>query len=155
MLGVKRRGGLAIVLGSSFCRAFSSKSNQYPPFVYHEAYSCPWPETHRFPMAKFRILKETLTNSGAFRGTFEKPPHPLETEDGMNHVYAVHDVDYVDRFVANQLTAEEKRRIGLDFNEHLVYRTLAEVSIPCHHSLPPIFVILSLITYPLVTYTLS
>jgi acetoin utilization deacetylase AcuC-like enzyme len=77
-------------------------------------------------MAKFRVLKETLVNSGAFRGTFVTPTHPFD-DDGMTHVYAVHDQDYVDRFLANALTHDEKRRIGLAFNEHLVYRTLAEV----------------------------
>ena len=87
-------------------------------------------------MAKFRILKETLQNSGAFRGTFERPPHPLDTVDGMKNVYTVHDANYVDRFVANQLTAAEQRRIGLDFNEHLVYRTLAEVALQYHYPPP-------------------
>ena len=132
MYAIKRRrsAGLVFSLGTSLChltRAFSAKNTPYPPMVYHEAYSCPWPEGHRFPMAKFRLLKESLTKSGAFRGTFERPLHPFETDDGMKHVYAVHDMNYVDRFVANQLTATEQRRIGLDFNEHLVYRTLAEV----------------------------
>lgn len=103
-----------------------------PPMVYHEAYSCPWPEAHRFPMAKFRVLKDSLVNSGAFRGNFDTPPHPMETPDAMRHVYAVHDKQYVDRFIAGQLTYEEKRRIGLDFNDHLVYRTLAEVGGTMH-----------------------
>jgi hypothetical protein len=78
-------------------------------------------------MAKFRVLKDTLVRSGAFRGEFITPPHPMEVADGMRHIYAVHDQQYVDRFMAGQLTSEEKRRIGLDFNDHLVYRTLAEV----------------------------
>jgi acetoin utilization deacetylase AcuC-like enzyme len=104
----------------------------FPPFVYHDGYSCPWPENHRFPMNKFRMLKDALVNSGIYRGPFVKPPHPIETSDGMDVIYAVHCPDYIGRFVNGKLTAEEKRRIGLDFNEHLVFRTLAEVGGTVH-----------------------
>ena len=127
LLRSRRRRTLALVgCTATAAHALSTATTSYPPFVYHDAYSCPWPADHRFPMAKFRVLKETLVNSGAFRGTFVTPTHPFD-DDGMTHVYAVHDQDYVDRFLANALTHDEKRRIGLAFNEHLVYRTLAEV----------------------------
>jgi hypothetical protein len=54
-----------------------------PPFIYHEKYSIPWPENHRFPMNKFKYLKDTMVNSGIYKGPFENPPHPLEIPDGM------------------------------------------------------------------------
>ena len=130
----------ALLGAATAARALTTTTSSYPPFVYHEAYSCPWPPNHRFPMAKFHVLKETLVNSGAFRGNFVTPTHPLNDSDGgagMAHVYAVHDRDYVDRFVANVLTHEEKRRIGLDFNEHLVHRTLAEVGGTVTHTHAP------------------
>ena len=105
-----------------------------PPFVYHEAYSCPWPEKHRFPMPKFRALKDVLVNGGIFKGDFAKPPHPLEVAQGLDAIYLTHERQYVDRFLSNTLSKEETRRIGLDFNEHLVYRTLAEVGGTIHAS---------------------
>ncbi|MFZ9947747.1 MAG: histone deacetylase, partial [Vulcanococcus sp.] len=35
-----------------------------PPFVYHPAYSAPLPSSHRFPMAKFRLLHQLLQDQG-------------------------------------------------------------------------------------------
>ena len=48
--------------------------------------------------------------------------------DYMDSVYTVHDEGYVDRFVSESLSAEEKRKIGLAFTEDLVRRTFAEVA---------------------------
>ena len=50
----------------------------------------------------------------------------------MDAVYLAHDRDYIDRFLRNELTSVEKRRINLDFNEHLVYRTFAEMGGTLH-----------------------
>lgn len=105
-----------------------------PPFVYHDAYSCPWPETHRFPMAKFRLLKETLLSSQIFNGDFRCPPHPLESTQVMDAVYLAHDRRYIERFCNGELSTEERRKVGLDFNDHLVYRTFAEIGGTLHAS---------------------
>ncbi|MDP7993978.1 MAG: histone deacetylase, partial [Synechococcus sp. SP2 MAG] len=34
------------------------------PLVYHQAYSAPLPSSHRFPMAKFRMLFAALSELG-------------------------------------------------------------------------------------------
>ncbi|MDB4651280.1 histone deacetylase, partial [Synechococcus sp. AH-551-E05] len=34
------------------------------PVVYHPRYSAELPSTHRFPMAKFRLLHQLLLNQG-------------------------------------------------------------------------------------------
>lgn len=34
------------------------------PLVFHEDYSPPLPEGHRFPMPKFRLLRDHLVESG-------------------------------------------------------------------------------------------
>ena len=34
------------------------------PLVYHPSYSFPFPGRHRFPMEKFRLLHERLTEAG-------------------------------------------------------------------------------------------
>ena len=103
-----------------------------PPFVYHPAYSCPWPSTHRFPMAKFRLLRDVIVNSGIHSGDFHSPPHPFDESSFMEAVYLAHDRDYIDRFCNDKLTMEEKRMINLDFNEHLVYRTFSEMGGTLH-----------------------
>ena len=111
-------------LHSSFIR---NPLKNYPPLIYHDEYSCPWPEDHRFPMNKFMTLKDTLRNSGIFTGEFYTPVNPLDCEDSLQYVYAAHDRDYIQRFIHNQFTDLEKRKIGLDFNSYLVRRTFSEV----------------------------
>ena len=45
-----------------------------PPFGYHPAYSAPLPSSHRFPMAKFRMLQELLLRQGlAVADQFHQP----------------------------------------------------------------------------------
>ena len=34
------------------------------PLVYHDDYSPPFPASHRFPMEKFRLLRDHLIDSG-------------------------------------------------------------------------------------------
>lgn len=101
--------------------------SQYPPIVYDEGYSCPWPATHRFPMSKFMDLKNVLVNSRSFLGKFDVPLNPLDCPILMDLVYEVHEQSYVHKFLNDQLNSTEKRRIGLDFNEYLVRRTFLEV----------------------------
>ena len=111
---------------------FHPLAKSFPPFVYHDAYSCPWPSSHRFPMNKFLNLKQYLVRENIFDGSFTLPPHPLEVDELMAHVIAVHDKEYVDRFIHGKLSKEEKRMIGLEFSDHLVYRTFAEVGGTIH-----------------------
>jgi len=78
-------------------------------------------------MNKFVTLKDTLRNSGIFTGEFHTPINPLDCDDILRYVYAAHNIDYIQRFIKNQFTDLEKRKIGLDFNSYLVRRTFSEV----------------------------
>lgn len=105
-----------------------SRALSCPPFVYSNFYSCPWPPQHRFPMDKFVNLMHHLRNENIYNQPFWTPSHPCDANsDIFNDIYDVHDKNYIDNFRQNLLTENQKRRIGLDFNEHLVHRTLAEV----------------------------
>jgi len=83
-------------------------------------------------MSKFSDLHQTLVRSGAYKGPFETPDHPLdatsEGQDMLDAIFAVHDHAYLDRFLNNKLSETEKRRIGLHFDDQdvLVRRTLSE-----------------------------
>ena len=98
------------------------------PLVYHPAYSCPWPATHRFPMWKFADLKAHLSkiglaNADSLHRPRDDPPHEW--------FEAVHDPQYYRSFLAATLGEAAERRIG--FKEEtrtpaLIQRTLLEVS---------------------------
>jgi acetoin utilization deacetylase AcuC-like enzyme len=89
------------------------------PFVYHQAYSAPLPSSHRFPMAKFRLLHQMLLDQGlAEPGQIHQPlPAP------RRWLELVHQPRYHRAFARGELTHAEQRRIGLPATTPLVQRT--------------------------------
>lgn len=89
------------------------------PLVYHPAYSAPLPSSHRFPMAKFRMLEERLR-----RGRFADPAHwwqPLPAP--RRWMELVHSRTYLEAFAQGRLEPAALRRIGLPATTPLVRRT--------------------------------
>lgn len=78
------------------------------------------PEGHKFPTAKYRLLREMLQSDSAF--AFE--PAPLA--DGAT-IALVHDRAYVDAFLDGTIDPRIIRRIGFPWSEQLVRRTCASV----------------------------
>jgi acetoin utilization deacetylase AcuC-like enzyme len=87
---------------------------------YTDHYAVPLPDGHKFPMRKYRMLRDALTPTGRF--TFE--PAPLAPEQT---VALAHDAAYVRAFVDGTLDRLVMRRIGFPWSEQLVLRTLASV----------------------------
>ncbi|HWX94398.1 MAG TPA: histone deacetylase [Terriglobales bacterium] len=87
---------------------------------YTDHYSVPLPPEHRFPIQKYRMLRELLERDGLF--AFE--PAPLAE---LETIALAHDWTYMDAFVHGRLSAEAVRRIGFPWSEGLVTRTLASV----------------------------
>lgn len=123
----------------------------HAPFVYHEEYSFEnWPESHTFPMDKFRSLAQTLTTKyyNDNNTQFDRPGtssqalvrretdffRPLDFEDvPISHWIEpiMEDSEYLYRFLSGTLTTEEARYIG--FREQttrtpLIRRTVLEVA---------------------------
>lgn len=93
------------------------------PLIYHEDYSPPFPAGHRFPMAKFRLLKEQLLASGITREEQLLRPAICPPE-----VLALaHCPAYIERFMNGTLGREEQRRLGLPWSEALARRTVRAV----------------------------
>ncbi|SBO44385.1 histone deacetylase [Cyanobium sp. NIES-981] len=94
-----------------------------PPLVYHPAYSAPLPSSHRFPMAKFRLLLERLQQLElAGPGELHQPlPVP------RRWLEAVHPRTYHQAFARGELSRADQRRIGLPATEPLVRRTWLSV----------------------------
>ncbi|QKE61978.1 histone deacetylase [Aquipseudomonas campi] len=95
----------------------------YLPLVYHDDYSPPFPAGHRFPMEKFRLLRDHLVDSGLTTDSELQRPQICPPE-----VLALaHCPAYIERFLAGELTAQEQRRLGLPWSEALARRTVRAV----------------------------
>src|SRR5438105_894180 len=78
----------------------------------------PLPPKHKFPIEKYRILRETLTAEGQF----QLLPAPFaERRD----VELIHDAEYVEAFLTGRLSDAAMRKIGFPWSEMLVKRTMA------------------------------
>jgi acetoin utilization deacetylase AcuC-like enzyme len=87
---------------------------------YCDHYEIPLPPGHKFPMRKYRLLRETLTADGLFEFS-EAPQADFET------ITLVHDAKYVSGFLSGDIDPAIIRRIGFPWSVSLVKRTLASV----------------------------
>jgi acetoin utilization deacetylase AcuC-like enzyme len=78
----------------------------------------PLPPGHKFPLSKYRLLRERLTAEQ----TFDLRDAPLATRE---EVLRVHTEAYADGFLTGQLEPNAMRRIGFPWSTELVTRTLA------------------------------
>jgi acetoin utilization deacetylase AcuC-like enzyme len=85
---------------------------------YTDSYVLPLPAGHRFPIAKYELLRKALAATGLFR--FE--PAPLAPPEIIE---LAHDRAYVSAFLGGTLGDQAMRRIGFPWSEGLVERTLA------------------------------
>ena len=89
------------------------------PLVYHPSYSFPFPDRHRFPMEKFRLLHERLRDGGvAGAANLHRPGRARPALLSLAHC-----PEYLDRFLGNRLGEREAKRMGLPWSEDLVRRT--------------------------------
>jgi acetoin utilization deacetylase AcuC-like enzyme len=87
---------------------------------YSDQYEIPLPPGHKFPIRKYKLLREELQASGAF----EFVPAPLASPE---MIQLVHNPEYVRGFLGGTLANAVMRRIGFPWSEGLVLRTLASV----------------------------
>lgn len=93
------------------------------PLVYHDEYSPPFPATHRFPMEKFRLLRDHLIDSGLTTDADLLRPAPCSPDIlGLSHCPR-----YIERFCSGELGHDEQRRLGLPWSAPLAQRTVRAV----------------------------
>lgn len=83
----------------------------------------PLPPGHRFPMEKYRLLRERLLADGVLRPD-ELEEAPLASREELA---LAHDAGYLDQVFTGQLTELEQKRIGLPWSEALLARSRASV----------------------------
>lgn len=78
------------------------------------------PEGHKFPMEKYRLLRQELERDGLYEMETATPAT-------LEMIERVHDPSYVAEFASGTLSAQAVRRIGFPWSASLVSRTLCSV----------------------------
>ena len=91
-----------------------------PRLFYCDHHAFPLPPGHKFPVEKYRLVRETL----AADGYYHLEPAPFADPAAIERV---HDSGYVRAFLAGTLDARILRQIGFPWSKQLVERTLASV----------------------------
>jgi len=86
-----------------------------------DRYPLPLPEGHRFPAAKYRMLRHRLETHAAAGAPLEFIEPHAATDDEL---LRVHERGYVGRVFAGTLSTAEVRRIGFPWSRALVERSL-------------------------------
>jgi acetoin utilization deacetylase AcuC-like enzyme len=87
---------------------------------YCDHHEIPLPLGHKFPITKYRLIRDLLRNDGFY--LFERAPL---ADTGILEL--AHDPEYVAQFLSGGLSDAAVRRIGFPWSEGLVRRTLASV----------------------------
>jgi acetoin utilization deacetylase AcuC-like enzyme len=90
---------------------------------YSDTFVLPLPDHHRFPMAKYRLLRERLVDERLVAADDLHVPDPI----GWDELRLVHDAAYVDAVANGTLPAEAQRRIGFPWSEMMVERSRRSV----------------------------
>jgi acetoin utilization deacetylase AcuC-like enzyme len=88
-----------------------------------DTYEVPLPQGHRFPMPKYRLLRERLVGAGVLRRD------ELEESDLIDRgsLLLAHTPDYLDAIFSGGLSPADQRRLGFPWSEALVARSRASV----------------------------
>ena len=92
-----------------------------------DQYRVPLPPGHRFPMAKYRQLREALLARGLVRPEELVPAQPAPVEELLR----VHSTRWVEAVLGGQLSDAEVRRLGFPWSEELAVRSRAAVGGTC------------------------
>ena len=90
-------------------------------------YTIPLPPGHRFPIAKYQMLRDRVVGDGLVPTECVHEP----ARAPVDALLLVHTADYVRRLTEGALSEAEQRRIGLPWSEALVERSYRAVGGTC------------------------
>ncbi|MBV9670781.1 MAG: histone deacetylase [Acidobacteriales bacterium] len=90
------------------------------PLYTTDHHEIPLPPGHKFPLQKYRMVRELLARDGLFAFC------PAEFGE-LSTIRLAHDADYVAQFMSGTLAPSMMRRIGFPWSEGLIARTLSSV----------------------------
>jgi acetoin utilization deacetylase AcuC-like enzyme len=86
---------------------------------YSDHFVLPLPEGHRFPMAKYSMLRERVAGDGICGPGELRMPRAVTDEE----ILRAHSPHYLERVVSGSLTDKEIRRIGFPWSKRMVERS--------------------------------
>lgn len=90
---------------------------------YSDTYTVPLPEGHRFPMEKYRLLRDTLLAEGVVAAGELHEAVPVHPEQ----LLVAHSARYVNTYCDGTVDPKIVRRIGIPWSPAFVRRSLASV----------------------------
>ena len=90
---------------------------------YSDTFVLPLPEHHRFPMAKYRLVRECLLDERVLSPADLSVPDAIDWTD----LRLVHDAAYVEAVAAGTIPPEMQRRIGFPWSPMMVERSRRSV----------------------------
>jgi acetoin utilization deacetylase AcuC-like enzyme len=90
---------------------------------YSDTFVLPLPDTHRFPMAKYRRLRERLIDERVLDVSDLAVPNPVDWDD----LRLVHTAAYVDAVANGTLAADAQRQIGFPWSPEMAERSRRSV----------------------------
>ncbi len=94
-----------------------------PRFFYPDTPELPLPAKHRFPISKYRLLREKVMSEALLGDADLVPSPPISIE----HLLNAHSSSYVTKVLNGTLSPDEQRRIGLPWSMTLAQRSRATV----------------------------
>lgn len=86
---------------------------------YTDHFELPLPDDHKFPMSKYRLLRQRVMNAAWASACTLAVPHAASNEE----LQLVHSPEYVSRVATGRLSEKELRRIGFPWSPQLVERS--------------------------------
>ena len=90
------------------------------PIAFHPLYKHPLPSGHRFPMLKYDLLPQQLLYEGTVILSDFFEPKICD----LQHVLAVHSIEYVTDLITLNLNSKAARKIGFPLSKQLIEREL-------------------------------
>ncbi len=103
----------------SYCVDSRKESRLLLQAFFSDHIEFPLPQSHRFPISKYRMLRQRLEN-GSFAASIRvRPPDPASDEQ----LLLVHTPQYLNQLKFGKLTRMQERRIGFPWSLELVERS--------------------------------
>src|SRR5579862_381818 len=90
---------------------------------YSDTFVLPLPDHHRFPMAKYRLLRERLVAERVVSADDLHIPEPI----GWDDLRLVHDGAYVEAIASGTISSQMQRQIGFPWSPMMVERSRRSV----------------------------
>jgi acetoin utilization deacetylase AcuC-like enzyme len=103
--------------------SFIGKNGKLLKIFYSDTFPIPLPSDHRFPIAKYRLLRESIIADGLIPQTELVIPDPASDAD----ILLVHDKNYLVKIISGSLSQKEIRRLGFPWSKELVERSRRSV----------------------------